>query len=179
MRSVLEWISRTCKLQSLSPIRKLHQAYRVDDIWASPFWFVRFQVHFLPSRQSSNFRLRNGPKSQKTISRNVFSSGLILFGIPSGIALLYISQLPESSYFETRIMRNACFSYTRPSILASKNSIQKSFFPKHIPGQPFWWFCWLKTKTTDLGTPSKSSGRQNPPTPGGVRLCQIRECSAS
>ena len=28
----------------------------------------------------------------------------------------------------------------------------------------------------DLGSPSKSSGRQNRPTPASVRRCQIREC---
>ena len=34
-----------------------------------------------------------------------------------------------------------------------------------------------KGKGMILGIPSKSSGRQNPPTPAGVKRCQIRECS--
>ena len=34
----------------------------------------------------------------------------------------------------------------------------------------------LYKKMVDFGTTSKSSGRHNPPTPAGVRRCQIREC---
>ena len=34
-------------------------------------------------------------------------------------------------------------------------------------------------KLVDLGTPSKSSRRQNPPTPANARRCQIKECRIS
>ena len=37
-------------------------------------------------------------------------------------------------------------------------------------------WCWFCSKTVDLGTPLKSSGHKNPPTPAGARHCQTREC---
>ena len=55
-----------------------------------------------------------------------------------------------------------------------QKSIQKSILPGPLFGLCYVDF--INTKIVDLGIPSESSGRQNPPTPAGARRCQTNEC---
>ena len=58
-------------------------------------------------------------------------------------------------------MRNACFCISRPSILESKKIPRVCFF-NMFPRAPFWVISYcLNAKIVNLGTPSKSSRRQN------------------
>ena len=76
-------------------------------------------------------------------------------------------------------MRKPLFVYFRPPILASKINKEIMFFKPPFMDLMFLILSRFFPNIVDLGTPSKSSGRQNPPTQAGGRRCQIKECRIS
>ena len=92
---------------------------------------------------------------------------LLIVWYPFGINFLYISQIPENSYFAICIMRNACFCYFRPPIL-----VHKSSFSIHIPGHPFKFyddFMWNWSIFGPLQNPVGAKIRRHPPVSGVVK----------
>ena len=65
--------------------------------------------------------------------------------------------------------------FFNPSQFGRKIHPEIMFFWDTFLDTLFAYLCLFYAKMFDLGTPSKSSGCQNPPTPAGVRRCRIRE----
>ena len=92
------------------------------------------------------------------------------FYFRSGFVTIWIS------WIATSILRKH-FVYHFMTPIWNHKSINKLWFSTPLLGPHFVnLYLDFFTKMVDFGTPSKSSGRPNPPTPAGVRRCQIREC---
>ena len=120
----------------------------------------------------------SSPLKRTKISKNYLETFCCSDGdnctTPLGISFLYIPWLPENSCFATRIMRNVFFCSSRPPILVS--TYQKSIPKSSVSRAPSWTplliiLRWFYLKIIDLGTPSKSIGRQNgtPNQPSAVK----------
>ena len=100
---------------------------------------------------------------------------LLISGTSFGINFLSISQIPPNSYFATNIMRTLCFYNFRPLILASKINKKTHVFYNPFLGPHFSHLFSFCLRTVDLGTPFKSSRRQNETQnrPSGATLPKI------
>ena len=108
------------------------------------------------------------PESQTNDLGMFFAMILIICRTPFGVKFFYISWLPKNSCLATGIIRNACFffiwaSKIHPKIMFFQNTFLNILFDNIL----------ILLENNRFGDPSKSSGRQDPPTPAGVRRCQI------
>ena len=92
---------------------------------------------------------------------------------------------PFTINFRDRLNLSICNTYNaktsflpfQASHFGIKNQSKHHVFSYPLLGPHFAYFISILFPTiVDLGTPSKSRGRQNPSTPASVRRCQISEC---
>ena len=99
------------------------------------------------------------PKSIKF--RSVFGSEFYHLLDPFGINFLYISWPPKNECFATHILRNACFCFSRPPILASNIHPKNMFFQDTFQDTLLHDFMLIVSENCRFRDTSKSSGRQN------------------